>query len=111
MDKLVQSGRKQNVVAFIATCANLFKDNTMFASASTQWRSRSTKFTFEFDSIPKIVRARGRIRASKSVRNSVTNASSRRAGRAGVTSAQTTAVSPTATTSAGMSSTTYPLRR
>ncbi|MCB0766048.1 MAG: hypothetical protein KDB95_02445 [Flavobacteriales bacterium] len=55
MDKLVQSGRKQNVVAFIATCANLFKDNTMFASASTAWRSRSPKFTFEFDSIPKIV--------------------------------------------------------
>ena len=55
MDKLVQSGRKQNVVAFIATCANLFKDNTMFSSASTQWRSRSSKFTFEFDSIPKIV--------------------------------------------------------
>lgn len=55
MDKLVQSGRKQNVVAFIATCANLFKDNTMYASASTKWRSRSSKFTFEFDSIPKIV--------------------------------------------------------
>ncbi|MBX2971694.1 MAG: hypothetical protein KF797_01190 [Flavobacteriales bacterium] len=55
MDKLVQSGRKQNVVAFIATCANLFKDNTMFSSASTKWRSRSSKFTFEFDSIPKIV--------------------------------------------------------
>ncbi|HRF80701.1 MAG TPA: hypothetical protein PL070_11510, partial [Flavobacteriales bacterium] len=55
MDKLVQSGRKQNVVAFIATCANLFKDNTMFSSASTTWRSRSSKFTFEFDSIPKIV--------------------------------------------------------
>lgn len=55
MDKLVQSGRKQNVVAFIATCANLFKDNTMFSSASTSWRSRSSKFTFEFDTVPKIV--------------------------------------------------------
>lgn len=54
MDKLVQSGRKQNVVAFIATCANLFKDNTMFASASTTWRSSSSKFTFTFDSVPKI---------------------------------------------------------
>jgi hypothetical protein len=55
MDRIVQSGRKQNVVSFIATCAGLFKDNTMFASASTTWRSRSPKFTFEFDSIPKIV--------------------------------------------------------
>ncbi|MBK8532389.1 MAG: hypothetical protein IPL64_10890 [Flavobacteriales bacterium] len=55
MDKLVQGGRKQNVVAFIATCANLFKDNTIFTSASTTWRSHSSKFTFEFDSIPKVL--------------------------------------------------------
>jgi len=55
MEKLIQSGRKQNVVAFIATCANLFKDNTMFASASTKWRSSSGKFTFVFDSVPKVV--------------------------------------------------------
>ncbi len=55
MDKLVNSGRKQNVVAFIATCSNLFKDNTMFSSASTQWRSSSSKFTFQFDTVPKIV--------------------------------------------------------
>ena len=55
MDKLVQSGRKQNVVSFIAVCANLFKNNTMFESASTAWRSSSSKFTFVFDSVPKVV--------------------------------------------------------
>ncbi|MEZ4738025.1 MAG: hypothetical protein R2818_01375 [Flavobacteriales bacterium] len=55
MGALVEKGRKQNVVAFIATCANLFESNTMFASASTQWRSSSSKFTFAFDSVPKII--------------------------------------------------------
>lgn len=55
LDKLVQSGRKQNVTSFITMCAALFKDNTMFSSASTQWRSRTNKFTFAFDSIPMVV--------------------------------------------------------
>lgn len=55
MDKMVQSGRKQNVTSFIAMCAGLFKDNTMFKSASTQWRSRSGRFTFAFDSVPMVV--------------------------------------------------------
>ncbi|MEO8589689.1 MAG: hypothetical protein ABI432_10000 [Flavobacteriales bacterium] len=58
MDKLVQNGRKQNVSAFIAMCAGLFKDNTMFNSASTQWRSRSKQFTFAYDSVPKVIFAR-----------------------------------------------------
>ena len=55
MDKLIQSGRKQNVVAFIGMCANLFKNNTMFTSASTTWRSSSSQFTFVFDSVPKVI--------------------------------------------------------
>jgi len=58
MDKLVQGGKKQNVSAFIALCAGLFKDNTMFSSASTQWRSRSKQFTFAFDSVPKVIFAK-----------------------------------------------------
>ena len=52
LDKLVQDGRKQNVVAFISTCAGLFTDNTLLASSSTSWRSRSSAFTFAFDSVP-----------------------------------------------------------
>ncbi len=52
MDQLVQGNRKQNVVAFVATCAGLFKDNTLISSASTTWRSRSAQFTFAFDSVP-----------------------------------------------------------
>jgi hypothetical protein len=55
MAGLAEKERKQNVVAFLSTCANLFDNNTMFSSASTQWRSNSSKFTFAFDSIPKVV--------------------------------------------------------
>jgi hypothetical protein len=58
MDKLVQSGRKNYVAAFITTCADLFKDNTLLKSPSTTWRSRSNAFTFVFDSIPKVVFAK-----------------------------------------------------
>lgn len=54
VESQVQSGRKQNVVAFLNTCANLFRDNTMFVSASTKWRSAASEFTFVFDSVPKI---------------------------------------------------------
>ena len=49
---LVENGRKQNVVAFISTCAGLFKDNTLLATPSTIWRARSNAFTFAFDSVP-----------------------------------------------------------
>ncbi len=55
MEKVVQSGRKQAVQSFIATCAGLFKDNVLFSSASTNWRSSTSKFTFAFDSIPKVI--------------------------------------------------------
>lgn len=55
MEKVVQSGRKQSVQSFIATCAGLFKDNVLFSSASTNWRSSTSKFTFAFDSIPKVI--------------------------------------------------------
>jgi hypothetical protein len=54
MDQLVQGNRKQNVVAFVATCAGLFKDNTLISGASTVWRSRSPQFTFVFDSVPMV---------------------------------------------------------
>lgn len=48
------------------------------------------------DSMPKMVRSRGRMVVSKSVRNWVTKPASRLAGCAAVMSAQTTAWVPTA---------------
>lgn len=55
MDELVNKGRKANVASFIEMCAGLFRDNTIYSSASTQWRSRSDAFTFAYDSVPKVV--------------------------------------------------------
>ncbi|MBK9176847.1 MAG: hypothetical protein IPM46_11045 [Flavobacteriales bacterium] len=54
MEKLVQGTRKQNVQAFITTCANLFREGALVKSPSTTWKARSKGFTFAFDSIPKI---------------------------------------------------------
>ncbi len=55
LDAMVQSGRKKNFTAFIEMCAGLFTDNTLYKSASTQWRSSSGIFTFVYDSVPKVV--------------------------------------------------------
>jgi len=54
MDKLVQGARKQNVQAFITTCAGLFREGALVKSASVLWRVRTKTFTFAFDSVPKI---------------------------------------------------------
>lgn len=59
MDQLVNKGRKQSVAAFIAMCADLFRENVMFRSASTEWRSTARSFKFAFDSIPMILFAEG----------------------------------------------------
>lgn len=40
---------------FIITCNNLFKDNSLYNSASTNWHSDNDGYTFDFDSLPKVV--------------------------------------------------------
>ncbi|MBK7298519.1 MAG: hypothetical protein IPI91_18675 [Flavobacteriales bacterium] len=55
LEQMVESGRKQNVVTFLGMCAGLFRESTIFKSASTEWKSRTNKFTFQFDSIPLII--------------------------------------------------------
>jgi len=55
LSQLVEKGRKQAFADYIETCANLFGDNTLYKSASTQWKSSSARFSFAFDSVPKIV--------------------------------------------------------
>lgn len=47
--------RKQDLADLLAMSAGLFQDNTFYSSASTQWRTSSGKFTFAYDSIPKVV--------------------------------------------------------
>ena len=53
--KIIDGGRKKQFSDFIAVCAGLFKDNTLYASASTVWKSSSSKFTFAYDTVPKII--------------------------------------------------------
>ena len=55
LSQLVEKGRKQGFADYIETCANLFGDNTLYKSPSTQWKSSSTRFAFAFDTVPKIV--------------------------------------------------------
>ena len=40
---------------YIMTCNNLFRDNSLYQSASTNWHSDNNTYSFEFDSLPKIV--------------------------------------------------------
>ena len=40
---------------YIITCNNLFRDNTMYQSTSTNWHSDNSNYSFDFDSIPKII--------------------------------------------------------
>ncbi len=53
--KIIEGGRKKQFSEFIAVCAGLFKDNTLYASASTVWKSSNNKFTFAYDTVPKVI--------------------------------------------------------
>lgn len=54
LDQLLLMPSK-NFAAYIITCNNLFRDNTIYESASTNWHSNNDNYTFEFDSLPRIV--------------------------------------------------------
>ncbi|QQR87081.1 MAG: hypothetical protein IPJ76_02315 [Flavobacteriales bacterium] len=53
--KIIDGGRKKQFSDFIAVCAGLFKENVLYASASTVWKSSNNKFTFAYDTVPKIL--------------------------------------------------------
>lgn len=40
---------------YMITCNNLFRDNSLYQSPSTNWHSDNSSYSFEFDSLPKIV--------------------------------------------------------
>lgn len=54
LDKLLLLPAR-NFTNYIITCNNLFRDNTIYQSASTNWHSDNPNYTFDFDSIPKII--------------------------------------------------------
>ena len=55
LESAAKSSRKQNLTDLIAMSASLFKDNTFYKGASVSWQSSNPKFTFAYDSIPKVV--------------------------------------------------------
>lgn len=55
LDELVKSGRKKNFSSYITMCAGLFRDRTIYESASTTWRTAGAGFTFAYDTVPKVI--------------------------------------------------------
>lgn len=55
MEQLVESRRKSNLTKFIQNSASIFEDNTFYRSTTTAWQASNNRYTFEFDSIPKVV--------------------------------------------------------
>jgi hypothetical protein len=55
MEQLVKDKKKRYLTDFIDNSATIFEDNTFYRSPSTAWQSSSSKYTFEYDSIPKVV--------------------------------------------------------
>ena len=54
LDKLLLMPAKY-FANYVITCNNLFRSNVLYESASTNWHSDNPNYTFEFDTIPKIV--------------------------------------------------------
>jgi len=54
LEKLMQS-KARKFSDYLEICGGLFSSNTLFESASARWFSSTNSFTFEFDTLPKIV--------------------------------------------------------
>lgn len=54
LDKLLLMPAKY-FANYVITCNNLFRNNVLYESASTNWHSDNPNYTFEFDTIPKVV--------------------------------------------------------
>ncbi len=54
LDKLL-TGSNKYYTQYINICNNLFLTNTLFTTSSTRWVSDNNNYTFDFDSIPKIL--------------------------------------------------------
>jgi len=54
IDKVLK-GSTRNFSSYLDVCYDLFATNTLYSSTSTLWRSSGNNYTFEFDSLPRIV--------------------------------------------------------
>lgn len=55
LDKLMNGKIFRKFVDYLAISSSLFKDNSLYESASVKWRSANNNYTFQFDSVPKII--------------------------------------------------------
>ncbi|MEQ8623967.1 MAG: hypothetical protein RJQ00_03900 [Vicingaceae bacterium] len=53
--KLLDERRKKNFTNFLEFCNGLFRDNAIYVSASTKWAASNNNYTFEYDSLPKLI--------------------------------------------------------
>jgi len=49
------TGSARNFSAYLEVCYDLFATNTLYSSSSTIWKASGNNYTFEFDSLPRIV--------------------------------------------------------
>lgn len=54
IDKLMK-GSVRNFSSYLDVCYDLFSTNTLYTSSSTLWKASGNNYTFEFDSLPRIV--------------------------------------------------------
>lgn len=52
--KLLEERKKKKFTDFLGFCNNLFRENSIYLSASTKWSSNNNDYEFGFDSLPKI---------------------------------------------------------
>lgn len=52
LDKVLEGRNKKRMSSYIETCNNLFRDNVIFQSSSTTWKSSNNKYKFKYDKEP-----------------------------------------------------------
>lgn len=55
VEKTVNGKTIRSFTDFLAMSANLFASNTFYKSASTEWKSDNSNYSFEYDSVPKVI--------------------------------------------------------
>lgn len=55
IEKILSGKSTKNFTDFLAMSDNLFATNTFYKSTSTEWRSNNSNYSFEYDSVPKVI--------------------------------------------------------
>lgn len=55
IDKIMNSKNSNKLANYLAMSENLFSRNVIFKSPTTEWGASSNNYTFDFDSIPKVI--------------------------------------------------------